>query len=82
MEVIPTMVNIAKVLKGGLIFFFGMLYTIITYYWIPAILDVVTETGTLSTTVTGILWMGLIITWIMLVLVLPGITIANGLQEE
>lgn len=67
----------AKVIIGGLLFFFGILITYQSWFMITGISDAM-DTTTLKT----FFWIGLIINWIMLVIITPTYLIIEGTTNK
>lgn len=67
------MPNIKRLLIGAAIFIIGYFYMIITQKIIPPMIFHARTTGevTLNNTTAGIIWIGLIITWVLAIIVVP-----------
>lgn len=79
------MANIQKIGKGIMIFFIGTLGSILSYAITNPILEAVTDPTdpyALSTTSQGIIWLGLIIVWVLVMIILPAHFIIEGLKEQ
>lgn len=77
--------NFKEILKGNLLFMFGFFYGIISVSIIPPFLTAVVSafTGSFeSNTLPAIIWIGLIITWILTMFILPIARIYDGLVQE
>lgn len=73
-----------KVIEGVVRLILGIVVTIVGAYILPATMDLMDGvTGSiLSSTVTGIIWLGIIGVWIMAVIIWPFARILEGLQSE
>ena len=75
------MVDYAGVVKGVLAFFIGILVTIVTWY-IAGIIDDVLVTLDISSTLRAIYWVGLLVTWISAVILVPYVTITKSMGRS
>lgn len=69
------MADIKEVITGVLYFFYGVIFTAVTYYILPPFVDLLTDT-----VLQGIFWVGLITMWIMAIVVFPVVKIMKGMK--
>lgn len=67
---------VAKIIIGTLIFFFSIMITYQAWFMIEGISDSMD-----STTQIGFFWVGLIINWLMITIIMPAILIIKGYEE-
>lgn len=76
--------DFTKVIKGVGWFLFGFIYTVVTAYIVPPMIEIVADIGgadgTFSSTLVAIVWIGLISTWILSVIVMPAYYIVEGMK--
>lgn len=74
--------DLAKIVKGVIVFFLGIIYTLVSYYVVPILLEFLEDsTYGLDTTLQTIFWIGLITTWILAIIVAPALMIVQGSQS-
>lgn len=79
------MVNYAKVIKGLIFFIMATLISIIVYLIGTNMLDALSTAGdpyALDTTEQAIIWIGMIIIWVLILVILPAHFIVEGLKED
>lgn len=79
------MVNYGLVIKGICFFFIGTLGSILTYQigtiFLTALSDAA-DTAAMTTEEQAIVWIGMIIIWIMLMIIVPANYVIQGLKEQ
>lgn len=68
--------DISKAIKGVILFFFGFIYTVVSWYTVPMLMDYLP-----TTTLKAIVWIGLITTWILAVIVTPAMMIIDSTKS-
>lgn len=68
--------KIAQIIKGVIWFFFGLAYSVLSYYVVPALVDFLP-----TTTLQAIFWVGLILTWILAIIIAPAVIITKAFQN-
>lgn len=74
--------DIKKLLIASTSFLLGYAYCMISQYIIPAVIDNTTISATLGDTVSGVIWIGTIISWILALLVIPIALYVNALTTD
>lgn len=79
------MVNYALVIKGLFFFIIACFVSIIIYLLGTQMMDALTTTGDLNALTTeeqAIIWIGMIIIWVLILIVMPMHYILEGLKER
>jgi hypothetical protein len=72
------MVDFKEVIKGGIMFFVGLLGTVVSWFFFDGMMEVLIGVG-ISTTLVVIAYVGCVLVWIIAMIIAPIYAILKGM---